>query len=407
MEAAMTVNYRKDHVLVAASEFRPGDVDRLNQVLADAGLGRPLQVPVASSGAANQAGLIRLAVDGADPLAIRDVVAAHAQQDGGGSLVVPDFPYSAGTIDKGSFFLADGKKSGHGTAAWLPAPADQMPAKPAWSQSTQHQLIALLDSGVQPHNWLPRGDHPPFVVDATQYGWHAPTLPRPDQQPNLPPHGTHWGHATFLAGLIRMTAPDAQILSMRVMNAAGQVSDDHVAQALTWLAGQHDKIRPDIVLMAFGRRREETDDCGLDCVKTAISALAKQGVKIVASAGNDGSAEPVYPAAFAADPSLSASVVSVGALSSPTQWAPFSDYGPWVKEARKGTNIISVLPETSTGTGMSQVKKDAFNPADMTYSVGGAYAWWSGTSFAAAICAGQRASKLPAGQGLPEPATGP
>jgi subtilisin family serine protease len=158
--------------------------------------------------------------------------------------------------------------------------------------------------------------------------------------------------------------------------------------------------------MAFGRRREEPKDHGLDRVRTAISELAERGVTIVASAGNEGSAEPVYPAAFAADSSLPASVVSVGALSSPTQWAPFSDYGPWVKEARKGTSIISVLPETSTGSGESQVKEDAFNPADVTHDVGDAYAWWSGTSFAAAIYAGQLAAKLPGGQGLPQPAAG-
>ena len=29
----MTMNYRKDHVLVRASEFRPGDIGRLNEVL--------------------------------------------------------------------------------------------------------------------------------------------------------------------------------------------------------------------------------------------------------------------------------------------------------------------------------------------------------------------------------------
>jgi serine protease len=400
MEAVMTGNYRKDRILALASELRPGAVDRLNKVLEDAGLGRPIRQPEASlHGSASD--LAALPVTGADPLAIREAVRAHVQQDGGDvPLLVPDFPYSAGTIDKGTFFVADGKKSGHGTASWLPAPADQMPA-------TKHQVIALLDSGVQPHNWLPAENDPPFVADAAEYGWPAPSLPRPSKALDQPPLGTHWGHATFLAGLIRMTAPGAQILSMQVMNAAGQVSDDHLVDALTWLADNHGRVRADIVLMAFGRRREEPDDPALDQVKQAISVLAGYEMKIVASAGNDGSALPVYPAAFAAEPGLSASVISVGALGSPTQWAPFSDYGPWVREARKGTGIISLLPEMSASPGQQQVTEEhAFDPLVMTINRDG-FAWWSGTSFAAAIYAGQLASQLPGGQGLPAPAATP
>src|SRR5207302_9482754 len=84
--------------------------------------------------------------------------------------------FRAGTSDMGMFH-ADGKKSGHGIGAWLPAPADPMPARPPWPQGARHQVIALLDSGVQPHDWLPAGDDPPFVVDATEYGWSAPDLP--------------------------------------------------------------------------------------------------------------------------------------------------------------------------------------------------------------------------------------
>src|SRR5215471_6255566 len=131
-EAAMTVNYRKDRILVAASELRPGTVDRLNKVLAEAGLGQPLGQPAGSIPAG---GAAALPVTGADPMAIRDVVRAHAQQEGA-DLAIPllDIPSSAGTADKGTFFTftAAGKKIGHGIAAWLPAPADQMPAKPPW-----------------------------------------------------------------------------------------------------------------------------------------------------------------------------------------------------------------------------------------------------------------------------------
>ncbi len=64
--------------------------------------------------------------------------------------------------------------------------------------------------------------------------------------------------------------------------------------------------------MAFGRHREHPRDPSLDEVRKAIAGVAALGLTIVASAGNDGSTEPVYPAAFAVDDDLSSSMVSVG-----------------------------------------------------------------------------------------------
>jgi hypothetical protein len=399
----MTMNYQEDHILVEASEFRPGDVARLNQVLADAALGRPLRDPEASSVAIDQDALIQIPVSGADPLAIRDAVAAHVQR-GGDELptLIADFKSRAGTSE-GTFFAA-GKKSGHGVAAWLPAPADEMPPSPSWSPAGDPPVIALLDSGVQPHEWLPAQGGSPFVIDAATLdrGWHSPV---PEDQPGKQPYppGSHWGHGTFIAGLINQAAPGAQILSLRVMDSAGEVTDSAVAAALNWLADNaHQHVPVDIVLMAFGRHRESHHDHGLKQVRKAISKVAACGMKIVASAGNDGSREPVYPAAFAVDDDLSSSVVSVGSRISDKEWAPYSNRGPWVLEARNGTNTISANPQTFQGAAQVQV---ALPPPitdihDMALAPNG-FAWWSGTSFSAAIYAGQLAGARPGGQGLP------
>ena len=328
---------------------------------------------------------------------------AHAQQGGGAGLPAPilDFNSVAGTTDEGRFFAA-GKKSGHGVAAWLPAPKDEMPPNPGWSPSGDHPVIALLDSGVHPHVWLPAQGGTPFVIDAErELGWPA-QLPedRPTQQPY--PTGTHWGHGTFIAGLICQAAPRAQILSMRVMDGAGQVADSAVAAALNWLADHAHDIPVDIVLMAFGRHREHPHDHGLNHVRKAISRVsATPGLKIVASAGNDGSTEPVYPAAFAVDADLSSSMVSVGSRISDTEWAPYSNRGPWVVEARNGTNTISVNPQTFYGAGQLQVAPPPITDIHDMFPDPNTFAWWSGTSFAAAIYAGQLAGARSGGQGLP------
>jgi subtilisin family serine protease len=328
-------------------------------------------------------------------------------------MTVTDRQYSAGTVEhsarESELFSASGKKSGHGIIAWLPAPSYEMPDGPAWPPPGRPPVIALLDSGVQPHGWLPSDRNLPFVVDASQHGWQPPVLAGDETGQSGATYGSHWGHATFIAGLIRQVAPTAQVLSMRVMNSHGKVSEAHAAEALSWLAahpGSAGGIDIDIVLMAFGRP-DDPDDHDLELLRKPIAKLSERGVQIVASAGNDGAERPVYPAAFATEPKLShrsrRTVVSVGALTTPTERAPYSNSGPWVAEWRKGTNIFSIMPLT---TKSAEQPSPGFDPLAAP-APGDGYAWWSGTSFAAAIAAGQLAARLPAGQALPEPAAGP
>ena len=317
----------------------------------------------------------------------QDMEAAMATHD-------PDQQFSAGTVEDGArhtpLFTAEGKKSGHGTVAWLPAPAYEMPSVP-W-QPQQPPMIALLDSGVQPHDWLPAGGAPQFVVNATEYGWTPPDLVQPAPPPGVgtPFYGSHYGHATFIAGLIRRQAPDAQVLSMRVMNNAGQVSQDDVVASLTWLA-QHPETGVRIVLMCFGRPADP-GDADLDKLRKAVDGLS--GMRIVCSAGNDGSAHTVYPAALAAEKHY---VTSVGAFTTPTERAPYSNYGPWVREWRKGTNLVSTMPLTTTDIDKNREEEQAALGTPDVSATGNGYAWWSGTSFAAALYAAELAQQMSAG----------
>jgi len=401
----MSANYREDRILVKASEFQPEDVDRLNKILEDAGHGRPLRHPETGAPAAGGSGLVPLTVAGADPMAIRDAVDTHARRNGGEpSTMALDHQLNAGTDD--TVLWASGKKSGHGTAAWLPAPDYEMPAARPWQRVDRPPVIALLDSGVRPHGWLvgATGAQDSVVDAAEAYGWAPPNLPE-----DLPPfYGGRWGHATFIAGLVRLAAPDAQILSMRVMSSTGQVNTSDVNHALNWLVEHpHVSGSVDIVLMCFGRQAEP-DDRDLELLREPIAALGRSGVRFVASAGNDGSETPVYPAAFATDPELpELSVVSVGGLISPTERAPGSNYGPWVREWRKGFNVVSIMPLKTRPIGdVEEYPEIGFGP--FAEAIFDGYAWWNGTSFAAAIYAGKLAAHLPQpGPALPDPAAGP
>ena len=381
----MPASYRDDVILAPASALRPGEIDRLNRLLHDAGLGRPLRNPADSA-----AEVAVLPVDGVDPMVVRDALRRVASQRGEDlPELTPDFQYAAHTVEDDArqrrAYYATGKPSGHGLMAWLSAPAYAMPKAPAWRYVRRRPVVALLDTPVEPHAWLPRHtDDDRFLLDASD--WRPVRI----QEPAAGEVGSHRGHGTFLAGLIRLRAPDARILPVRVMSDNGQVSNCDLVRALEWLVRynhDHDEHRVDVVCMAFGGRLS-VDGPDPKTLKPALEALRDQRVKIVASAGNDGSEQPTSPAVLATDPDLESCMVSVGARRSPTERAPFSNYGVWVREWGEGSNVISIMPMTI--------------PADddeMAADVDG-YAWWSGTSFAAATCAAALAQPTVTGEPL-------
>jgi thermitase len=93
------------------------------------------------------------------------------------------------------------------------------------------------------------------------------------------------------------------------------------------------------------------------------------GVLIVASAGNLGTAEPVYPAAFDG-------VVAVGAVTHDLRPAPFSSHGAWVTCSAVGVGVVSTFVR---GTGPPE--PDPAHP-DQVFGAD-PWAMWSGTSFSA------------------------
>jgi len=181
----MTTNYRKDHVLVRADAFRPGDIGRLNDILDGEKLGRPLGEP-----AGGQAPLISVPIlDGTDPADIQAAVqtAIAAAGPGSGPPELRTNPVShAGTVAAGGFFTANGKKSGHGMG-WVPAPIGELPTATTPDPAGPHPVIALLDSGVQPHPWL-SGQSPFVFPDVLDPAAPASPPPPPDTDgPASPP----------------------------------------------------------------------------------------------------------------------------------------------------------------------------------------------------------------------------
>jgi hypothetical protein len=292
--------------------------------------------------------------------------------------VAPDFV--AGTHDEvtrdldlvtDEKFIGAGKASGHGVVSWVPV-VDEELHMPERRPLRRRPVVALLDSGVQAHPLLSDDPDDPFYVDLDE------VFPDADGMPPLASlaedgrgtdFGSHWGHGTFIAGLIRLHAPDAQVLSVRVMTAHGGVNEARAVAALKRLARYRDHGGAvDVVLMAFGRKvGANSDPAATQAIKDAIKDLNRKGVRVVASAGNERTNVPTSPANLAVEPGFA--VDSVGAVGPVDGHADFSNYGPWVTHWYEGTSVLSIMPLQVVGS----------------EKAGGGLARWSGTSFAAPL----------------------
>ena len=104
-----------------------------------------------------------------------------------------------------------------------------------------------------------------------------------------------------------------------------------------------------------------------DAVQDAWNA----GLVIVAGAGNDGTTDPFYPAAFD-------NVISVAAFDEDHRRPSFSNYGSWVDISAPGNVIMSTYPMAACGSSTT--------PGDT-----GCYTWNTGTSMATPHVAGAAA----------------
>jgi hypothetical protein len=279
------------------------------------------------------------------------------------------------------------------------------PSRPAeWMGPEPHRLpdhelrcrrpvVAVFATGAGTHPWL--RDHivlrNPAIMGVTIGA--ADAAKDPDRYERVLDADT--AHGTFLAGLVRQVCPDANVLAVRVMDSAGAVPESELLEALKRLlirqtlaqAAGDPRGLIDVVCLPFGCYHESARGNSFDPpVLHVLRALGERGVAVVAAAGgdgDDGDDRPKYPAAFFPHPGGEVTafaracvpVISVGAHDVGRDVAAFSNYGPWVACQRPGEAMVSTLPGT-------------------LHRHRSGYGSWSGTSFAAAVLAGEIAASL-------------
>ncbi len=274
--------------------------------------------------------------------------------------------------------------------------------------------MAILDNGCGRHPWLDDVVDSYVTLDGAPVGTGTPDFD-PETSVSLDEfESAVVGHGTFMAGLVHMFCPDADILDIRVVDSYGVVVEStlvHTLAQLLELCRRHFAGEPgghpiDVVVLSSGYYHETPEGSLFAPILSVLfEALGELGVVTVAAAGNDGTSRPMFPAAFApwsdglgpvAEPG-GAPVVSVGALNPDGTDALFSNVGPWVRAWGHGASVVSTMPGTYAQSLRPPPRETAFgrvrgglDPDD--YRAG--FAVWSGTSFAAPVLAGQMSSRI-------------
>jgi subtilisin family serine protease len=229
--------------------------------------------------------------------------------------------------------------------------------------------VAVLDTGLETDPGPPRR---PRHSDLRQHVLIQPNwstgddVKTPVDEDNLDVDGDGMldraaGHGTFISGIVRRLAPQTEIHVEGVLSSFGDGDDFEIAKGIEDLLA---RVAPELVNLSFGAFTEN-DEPPLT-LANAVSALQSSGAVVVASAGNDGSCRVAWPAALPG-------VIAVGALDC-TNWAWFSNHGPWVDASAPGVDVLSTFVwHDGPASPFNSLDPDLYN----------GWATWSGTSFAA------------------------
>lgn len=162
------------------------------------------------------------------------------------------------------------------------------------------------------------------------------------------PHA--FGHGTMVAGLVHVVAPAAKIMPLKVFDADGNSSVFDIERAIYYAVDHGAKV----INMSFSSANASAE------ITHAIDYAGAHGVISLASAGNSGRSEVVFPAGYR-------NVMAIGSTSLTDERSTFTNFGDHlVQFAAPGETLITLYP-------------------------GGRYSAVSGTSFSTAMMSGAAA----------------
>ncbi|HEX2849052.1 MAG TPA: S8 family serine peptidase [Acidimicrobiales bacterium] len=273
-------------------------------------------------------------------------------------------PVYASPVYASPVYASEYQATGHRKSSARPASEPAYLTVPASSprpEGGRAPRVVVLDTG------LAAGALRPACVGAVSCAAGDCDEPDEDGDHLLDPAA---GHGTFIAGLIALLAPGCDLTVERVLTTFGDGDEVTIARAIAALDPD-----TDILNLSFGGYAMER----MDVLAAAIRIVQKRATVVVASAGNDATCRPAYPAALPG-------VIGVGAVG-PDGPARFSNYGPWVRACAPGVDLVSAFFTVFDGAGTAPAgtaDPDRFRE----------WACWSGTSFAAPVVAAALAREM-------------
>jgi len=141
-----------------------------------------------------------------------------------------------------------------------------------------------------------------------------------------------YGHGTMVAGLIHLVAPKATLMPVRSFAADGTATISQIVSGIYW-AVDHGA---DVINMSFSTKQDSSE------LQKALSYANSKGVICVSSAGNDGKALSVWPAAYN-------NVIGVGSTNNSDIRSLFSNFGVDSSLAAPGEALITTYPSSNFG----------------------------------------------------------
>ena len=258
--------------------------------------------------------------------------------------------------------------------------------------------VAVIDTGVAPVAGL---DAPGKVVN-------GPDLSLESQNPAFRYLDTN-GHGTFMAGLIaghdasltvpyasapasayRGIAPDARIVSVKVGVADGGVDVSQVIAAVDWVVQHRNDhgLNIRVINLAYGTNSTQAYD--VDPLAYAVDQAWKQGIVVVAAAGNSGY-QRGNDAPGLANPAYNPYVIGVGGYDTMGTSAPNDDQMGSYSASSAGCGSKCKNPDFVAAGSHLQGLRVPGSFIDQTHPEGridARYFRGSGTSQAAAIASG-------------------
>ena len=156
-----------------------------------------------------------------------------------------------------------------------------------------------------------------------------------DDEPNAPENcptaatvaGPGFGHGTAVASLLRILAPEANVMSLRIFDSTGQADVATVYEAVVWAVQHGAKI----INMSFGATVNS------EALRDAVAYASYHNVLLTGAVGNSNQNAIMYPAAI--QPTLGTAATDIN-----DKKTAFSNYNSAVDVSAPGSNLVAAYP---------------------------------------------------------------